>query len=146
MQRSNIILKFGIGVSSLALRPWTLVLLVGNRFTLSTSTPVLYALHPQDFRKRQKKSFCQRPAAHLDERSRPQTFSRAHRCLTALTLGFEFGTQCSWRRVPVLYLYNSRSLIASAFTVRVLRVSATFGCVGRAQVHNHETMQTSSSP
>ena len=93
-----------------------------------------------------KKMFCQRPGAHLDERSRPQTFSRAHRCLTALTLGFEFGTQCSWRRVEVLYLYNSRSLIASAFTVRVLRVSATFGCVGSAQVHNHETMQTSSSP
>ena len=63
--------NFGFVLPSLALRLYTFVLLVSNRFTLSPSSSVLSALHPQDLQTRHN-SLCQPPAAHhLDERSRP---------------------------------------------------------------------------
>ena len=63
---------------------------ISNRSALSPSHLVLSAMHPQGFRKRF--ALWQPPAADSDERPRPQKYSRAQRCLTALAPGYLEGT------------------------------------------------------
>ena len=128
-----------------SVRPWS---------TLSLSHPVLFVIHT--LKVSEHDSLWPPPAAHSDERPRPQKSFRAQRCLNALTPGYLEGTvvrghpivwllrcarmmqsntwwctvrslgYCFSRRIHVLHPYMKAS-IASASTIRVLRESASFG-------------------
>ena len=134
-----------------AKRPDVALYTVGRLFLLPTPSSPHCALKISEH-----DSLWQPPAAHSEEHPRPQKSSRAQRCLDALAPGYLKGTVVRGHPVvwslalrpdnakqdPVVYGTKfgvvflaegsrmhpyRRDSIASAFTIRVLRESATFG-------------------
>ena len=134
-----------------AKRPDAALYAIGLLFLIPTPSSPRYTLQVSEH-----DSLWQPPAAHLDKRPRPQKSSRAQRCLNALASGYLKGTivrghPMVWSlalcpddakqdpvvcgaEFSVVFLAEGprtasiqKPLIASAFNIRVLRESATFG-------------------